>query len=225
IDSLEMVRQLFEQGVVQSGFWHQFAMTAHAPTGMKPEDFGVKMIGPEFEGFAKNDLWHEDKDGANHVLYSEGLKKSLFNYMHGACFDFSMQEWFDFTVSEPTIHAGFITDALESNPGVEVTDHAKVVWLGKKPLYDTYIKRKKGKETERARLALISKSYANEVTMDVKLGEWWMGVLEEAEVRKNKSLSFAKLKTSYEQQFGLTIDQLFKEQSWHEIKNFGLLII
>ncbi|HSB92959.1 MAG TPA: radical SAM protein, partial [Flavitalea sp.] len=28
VDSLEMVRQLFEAGVLQSGFWHQFAMTA-----------------------------------------------------------------------------------------------------------------------------------------------------------------------------------------------------
>jgi len=29
VDSLEMVRQLFELGIVQSGFWHQFALTAH----------------------------------------------------------------------------------------------------------------------------------------------------------------------------------------------------
>jgi hypothetical protein len=30
VDSLEMVRQLFKQSL-QSGFWHQFAMTAHSP--------------------------------------------------------------------------------------------------------------------------------------------------------------------------------------------------
>jgi hypothetical protein len=34
-------RQLFEAGVLQSGFWHQFAMTAHSPVGMHPEKFGV----------------------------------------------------------------------------------------------------------------------------------------------------------------------------------------
>ena len=28
VDSLEMVRQMFEIGILQSGFWHQFAMTA-----------------------------------------------------------------------------------------------------------------------------------------------------------------------------------------------------
>jgi len=37
VDSLEMVRQLFELGILQSGFWHQFAMTAHSPVGMFPE--------------------------------------------------------------------------------------------------------------------------------------------------------------------------------------------
>src|SRR5690606_9732524 len=36
IDSLEMVRQLFFNGVIQSGFWHLFAMTAHSPVGLNP---------------------------------------------------------------------------------------------------------------------------------------------------------------------------------------------
>jgi hypothetical protein len=36
VDSLEMVRQLFEVGVLQSGFWHQFALTAHSPIGLNP---------------------------------------------------------------------------------------------------------------------------------------------------------------------------------------------
>ena len=41
IDSLEMVRQLFELGIVQSGFWHQFALTAHSPIGLNPEAYGI----------------------------------------------------------------------------------------------------------------------------------------------------------------------------------------
>jgi hypothetical protein len=40
VDSLEMVRQLFEAGVLQSGF--SIAMTAHSPVGIHPEKFGVK---------------------------------------------------------------------------------------------------------------------------------------------------------------------------------------
>ena len=42
IDSLEMVRQLFEAGILQSAFWHQFTMTAHSPVGLEPEKFRVR---------------------------------------------------------------------------------------------------------------------------------------------------------------------------------------
>ena len=42
IDSLEMVRQMFEAGVLQSAFWHQFAMTAHSPVGKYPERNNLK---------------------------------------------------------------------------------------------------------------------------------------------------------------------------------------
>lgn len=42
VDSLEMVRQLFELQVIQSGFWHPFALTAHSPVGMEPEKYGVR---------------------------------------------------------------------------------------------------------------------------------------------------------------------------------------
>ncbi|HZI55059.1 MAG TPA: radical SAM protein, partial [Chitinophagaceae bacterium] len=36
IDSLEMVRQLFKLGILQSAFWHLFTMTTHSPVGIDP---------------------------------------------------------------------------------------------------------------------------------------------------------------------------------------------
>jgi hypothetical protein len=73
VDSLEMVRQLFELGVLQSGFWHQFAMTAHSPVGMFPEEFGVIPEQNEIT-FANNDINFKDKTGINHDKFSFGLK-------------------------------------------------------------------------------------------------------------------------------------------------------
>ena len=69
IDALEMVRQLFSQGIVQSGFWHRFAMTAHSPVGLNPEKYLVQDIGPSFDGFADNDRYHDDPNGANRSLF------------------------------------------------------------------------------------------------------------------------------------------------------------
>lgn len=42
IDSLEMVRQLFKTGVLQSAFWHLFTMTAHSPVGLEPDKYMVR---------------------------------------------------------------------------------------------------------------------------------------------------------------------------------------
>ncbi|MGI4737343.1 MAG: B12-binding domain-containing radical SAM protein, partial [Janthinobacterium lividum] len=46
VDALEVVRQLFETGVVQSGYWHRFSMTAHSPVGKNPAKYQVAAIGP-----------------------------------------------------------------------------------------------------------------------------------------------------------------------------------
>ena len=65
IDSLEMVRQMFAAGILQSAFWHQFAMTAHAPAGLEPGAFGVSHAESHAQGaFANNDIVHDDPLGA-----------------------------------------------------------------------------------------------------------------------------------------------------------------
>jgi len=96
IDSLEVVRQLFEQGVIQSGFWHQFAMTVHSPVGTQPTKYHTQLSTTKIGIFANNDLEFKDLKGCNHEKFSDGLKKSLFNFMHGLGFDFPLQEWFEF---------------------------------------------------------------------------------------------------------------------------------
>lgn len=113
IDSLEVVRQLFENNCIQSGFWHLFTATAHSPVGRNPKAFKVKITGPKFEGFADNDLFHEDPTGTNHEKFSQGLKTALYNYMNGAGLDWNVQDWFDFKTKPTTIHPDFIYDFLQ----------------------------------------------------------------------------------------------------------------
>ena len=103
VDSLEVVRQLFENNCIQSAFWHQFTTTVHSPIGVNPDEFDIKITGPAFEGFAQNDLWHEDPKGAEHSKYKTGLNLALHNYLNGIGFDIELQEWFEFDI-EPTIH-------------------------------------------------------------------------------------------------------------------------
>ncbi len=103
IDSLEVVRQLFEKNCIQSAFWHQFTTTIHSPIGKNPEAFGITITGPEFKGFAQNDLWHEDPLGANHPKYTKGLNLALHNYLNNTGFKEELDHWFDFPIT-PTSH-------------------------------------------------------------------------------------------------------------------------
>jgi len=112
IDSLEIVRQLFENDCIQSAFWHQFTTTIHSPIGKNPSDFDIEIIGPKFEGFAQNDLYHVDKKGAEHHIYKEGLNLALHNYLNGIGFELSMQDWFNFKVPKTTHNPNYIVKQL-----------------------------------------------------------------------------------------------------------------
>lgn len=113
IDSLEVVRQLFEINCIQSAFWHQFTTTVHSPIGQNPQQFGIKITGPVFEGFAQNDLFHEDPEGADHLKYTKGLNLALNCYLNKVGFEKELQNWFDFPVLSTThskdLAAGFLS--------------------------------------------------------------------------------------------------------------------
>lgn len=100
IDSLEVVRQLFKNNCIQSAFWHQFTTTIHSPIGKNPDAFEIQITGPEFEGFAQNDLYHLDPLGADHPKYTAGLNLALNNYLNNAGMEKKLQHWFDFPIVE-----------------------------------------------------------------------------------------------------------------------------
>jgi hypothetical protein len=131
IDSLEIVRMLFEHGLLHSAHWHQFAMTAHSPVGLNPEKYGVIRVGPEFKGFANNDLFHEDPQGADHEKYGDGLKKALYNYMHGNGMNLPLQKFFSFSIPKPKVHPLTIANAIKTNlPDPIDTPGYMVFWQG-----------------------------------------------------------------------------------------------
>jgi hypothetical protein len=112
VDALEVVRQLFDAGIVQSGYWHRFSMTAHSPVGKNPAKYQVAAVGPEPGPFAWNDLWHDDPLGADHEQFGPGLAKSLYNYMHGVALREPLSFWFDFKTPRPTVPRQLIQQAL-----------------------------------------------------------------------------------------------------------------
>jgi Radical SAM superfamily len=95
VDALEYVRQLFENGCIQSGFFHRFACTVHSPVGKNPEDYGVQVVPLPEVSFAKNDIAFVDPTGTDHDTLGRGLKKAIYNYMHGVGVEEDVRQWFE----------------------------------------------------------------------------------------------------------------------------------
>jgi radical SAM superfamily enzyme YgiQ (UPF0313 family) len=113
VDALEYVRQLFANGCIHSGFFHRFACTVHSPVGQRPQDFGVTLLPLPAGGFAKNDVGFVDPTGTDHTRLGVGLKKAIYNYMHGVGLDEDVRTWFDMPTPKTRVNKRFIERALE----------------------------------------------------------------------------------------------------------------
>ena len=223
IDSLEMVRQLFELGVLQSGFWHQFAMTAHSPVGMFPEEFGVIPEQNEIT-FANNDINFKDKTGINHDKFSFGLKKSLFNYMHGICFDYDLQDWFDFKIPNTKIPSDYIISCLEKEPDFNIKSSAKIVWIGGKPVAESFTKSKKGNSWNMMKLSFHDKTESFDISLEEDKGKWLVSALEQVAVYGESKSTFSQLKSDFETQFE-DFELFWYSKPIATLREFGLLVL
>ena len=225
IDSLETVRQLFEAGVIQSGFWHQFAMTAHSPVGMNPSQFKVK-IENEIPGtFANNDLVHTDPTGADHGRFSEGLKKSLFNYMHGICFDFPLQDWFDFKVPKTTVVTNYIQQAIDGQAYEPASPNTKIVWLGGVPSIRNYTKKKKNQTFEMAELTFSNKKQDLVIQLKQTEGQWLFDHVSALSVFNPTQTTFGELEKSFEQLTGEDFVLFWNSPAMKDLRGNGLLML
>ncbi len=225
IDSLEMVRQLFENGVLQSGFWHRFAMTSHSPVGLAPDTFDVQRIGPSFGGFADNDLYHDDPKGANHDLYSEGLRKSLFNYMHGVGFDIPLSKWFDSKVPTTTIPSNYIQRQMAQKED-NIRKNAFVVWLGKLPNVE-YFEVKQGKKViELAELHFYDKKHDWSIQLPVQQAHFLERLFPKIAIHLfEQPLAYQQLQTEFETAQLGGFSAFSKTPTWKKLRENGLLIL
>ena len=112
VDALEYVRQLFANGCIQSGFFHRFTCTVHSPVGLNPQEYGVTLKPLPPVSFAKNDVLFIDPTGVDHAALGVGLRKAIYNYMHGLGLEEDVRSWFDFKVPRTTVARHRIERAL-----------------------------------------------------------------------------------------------------------------
>ena len=215
VDSLEVVRQMFELNVLQSAFWHRFAMTAHSPVGLNPEQFKVRILTEGVGTFANNDLEHEDPTGADHDQFSEGLKKSLFNYMHGVGFDLPLQEWFGHKIPKTSVKPDLIVSYLAKEENRSIRAEHALVWVGGPVVFDV----------ETLVLSIEAKRETVRFECDELEGKWLETALNAMSASRGEPFTLQTLKQHFDA-LGMDDFDLFWEDGLvDELRELGLLMI
>ena len=225
IDSLDMVRQLFKTGILQSAFWHQFAMTAHSPVGLNPDKYQVFKETNQIGTFANNDIPHHDPTGADHDTFSFGLKKSLFNYMHNLGYDEPLQKWFDFKIPRPKVDPDFILKLLEDEQPILIKPSAKVIWLGNMPSIDYFTQSKKGNSREMANLTFETKSSTIAIQIPKRQADWFVSILPGISIFNPGTPSMLAIKESFENADLEDFELFWDNKPMNTLHKAGLLVV
>lgn len=130
IDSLEVVRQMFAEGIVRSAFWHRFALTVHSPVSTDPARFGITLSEEKPNPFANNEIGYTEKKSVNHDEFGEGLRTALFNFMQGTGFDLPVNRWFGHKMPGTTHRGDLIRSCCRQTHQPIPSKHSRLIWTG-----------------------------------------------------------------------------------------------
>lgn len=152
VDSLEVVRQLFEQQLIQSAFWHRFALTVHSPVKCNAANFGLKYVENRVNEFANNEVFFKDGSTADLPMLGEGLRKATYNYMLKLGFERPLGSWFEARVPRTTIPPTLIQGYMVTTKNEVLPEKGDVVWIGdgyqliltdsRRPKFHVYVQNK-----------------------------------------------------------------------------------
>jgi len=213
VNSLELVRQFMHLNLFQSAYWHLFSLTVHSPIAEKPDKYELEIQSNTNNPFGNNDLAFRTKLEIDYRKFSFGLKKALYNFMHGVGFDKSVETWFDFQTSKTTISSNLISDFIE-NQKADIKENAKSIWLGSSPL----IKKINNDYSE----VYVSFNDLDAVwELDPLTAEWLKNNIQKSLVENH---SYNEWISSFP--YGSKEFSLFTQtEIWEEIRKYGLLFV
>jgi hypothetical protein len=220
VDSLERVRQLVAADLIQSAFWHRFTATAHSPVGLDPASHGLRILGPKFQGFAENDLRHQDRAGDTPPWIGDGLRRSMLNFLENRGLDMDVRDWFEQRTPKPKVSFQWVTGLIknrfvEDNPQAE----RRIVWLGGQPVHESA-----GKKT---RLLLSSPSGDCTITLNHQQACWLDHLIGQCTPHPTPSRSYPLLREIRSTFPGgiQEFETFIKTASWKKARTTGLLLV
>jgi hypothetical protein len=222
VDSLERVRQLFANDLLQSAFWHKFTATAHSPIGLNPAAEGIRILGPAFKGFAENDLRHADPNATCPAWLGEGLRAALLNYLEQVGLNIPVQRWFSHSVKPPRVARTWLKQALASTPPAPLTAERRCVWIGGSPVLGA---------TGARRTRLILPTRTEDLTLNLSSphASWLMTLLQQSTPAPHRTAReyprLAEVRGTFPVSRGRGFDRFVETAAWHNIRQAGLLLV
>ncbi len=131
IDGLEIIRQFFENQIVNSCYWHRFALSFHSFIKENSEKFSIKILTKEINSFANNDLEFVENSNVDHSKFAFGLRKAVYNFMMEIGIENSVNSWFDFSIPKPSIPRNYVFSILQQKEKFD--KNKKLIWLENLP--------------------------------------------------------------------------------------------
>jgi radical SAM superfamily enzyme YgiQ (UPF0313 family) len=226
IDALEIVRQFFHEGLIQSAFWHEFTATVHSDVGRHPEKYQCRILDRPAGRFAKNDLVHEDRIGCDPHEYAQGLNKAVYNFMHGIGTDLSIKDWFDFRVPVVSIKRDSVEQAINGAPAPDnERSGSRILWLENQPDFVQFDSTKKGKQAKKGRFIFYTKTENFVLTTSAETGEWLNNVFDQFSIQNPELLSLEELRQNFERHVSSSFESLLRSKEWKTLREKGLLLI
>ena len=88
--ALDFIRGLFREDLVQSAFWHRFALTVHSPIAAHPERFGISVRSPKPRKgrvFRRNELRYIEPGAPDWDAIGQALGLAMYNFVEGRGLD------------------------------------------------------------------------------------------------------------------------------------------
>jgi hypothetical protein len=180
----------------------------------------LRILGPEFHGFAENDLLHEDQHGKTPEWLGEGLRRSILNYIEGQGLALDVRQWFDHSVPRPRVSPTWVPRLLKEriikdDPQAE----RRFVWLGGQPVCEAV-----GKKT---RLILPGHTNDQTVTLVTQQAQWLDKLIRQSAPQSNLPHPYPLLRETKTTFPGTVQDfeSLLGTTSWKKVRSAGLLLV
>jgi hypothetical protein len=145
--------------------------------------------------------------------------------MHGICFDYPLQDWFEHKVPKTKVDPGHIEQALIKDDSFIIKPDAKIVWLGTSPESSSQTKSKKGRQWEVIELKFYDKKGVFSLQTAKEQAEWLIQFLQKISPDAKQFINFREAKEDYERLIGEDFEPFWYGKVINTLRQNGLLVL